>query len=125
KYLHSLCYSRRQFTSTLNSVKIGDRYASPSQRRGKNVRGGYRVLNCQIDAHATDWRHCVSGIADAKEPAAIPLAQTVDFDRQQLDLIPALQFIHTVTQERHNRYNVLPESCECCLFDPIELTLTN
>ena len=114
-----------QFTPTLNSLKIGDGNASPSQRHGKNVGGSYRILNCQIDAHATDGRHCMSRISDAKEPRTIPLVQTVDFDRQQPDLIPALQFIYTVTQERHNGYNVLPESCKCRLFDAVELTLTN
>src|SRR4030095_6503199 len=109
----------------LNSRKIGDRKASSSQGPRKNVGSGYRVLNCQINAHTTDRRHGVSRIANAQESRAIPLAQTVNLDCQQPDLIPALQFSYTVAQERHNRYNVGSESFESFSLDPVEFTLTN
>src|SRR5439155_26349991 len=98
EYLYSLSDSRRQFAATLNPLKIGDGNGRSSQGCGKNIRGGYGVLNRQIDSHAADRRHRVSRVADTQEPWAIPRAQTVDPYRQQLDVIPTLHFIHAITQ---------------------------
>src|SRR5665213_1003516 len=39
------------------------------------------------------------GIANAKQARTVPLPQAVDLHRQQLDLLPILQFLHAIAQK--------------------------
>jgi hypothetical protein len=64
--LHSLCQSRGQFAPLLNQLKIpAARRQVARQNRTENVGGSNRILDCQIDADASNWRHCMRRIAYA------------------------------------------------------------
>jgi hypothetical protein len=75
-HLQELSDHGRKFTTALDSGQHGFGHAAFTQRVGKQIRGGDRVLNGEIDADAADRRHSVRGIADAQESRPVPLAQT-------------------------------------------------
>src|SRR5665213_996303 len=45
------------------------------------------------------------GIANAEQAGPVPLPQAVDLHRQQLDLLPILQFLHAIAEERSDLEN--------------------
>jgi hypothetical protein len=63
--LKSLDYSRGKFAASLDFTKPFVGHPAMQQGLRKNVRGGNRVLNGEIDTDATDWRHRMSRISDA------------------------------------------------------------
>ena len=54
----------------------------------ENAGGGYGVLDGEVDADASDWRHGVCGVADAEETGEVPAFEAVDLDGEELDLAP-------------------------------------
>ena len=61
--------------------------ARPKRLRQKTGRGD-GVGDGQVDADTADRRHGVCGIADAEQPVAVPPAQAVKTDVEDLDVIP-------------------------------------
>ena len=45
------------------------------------------------------------GVADTQQAGTVPLPQTIDLHRQQLDLLPILQFLHAIAEERSDLQN--------------------
>ena len=54
----------------------------------------------RLMADTADRRHGMSGIADAQQPGPIPLAQAIDANRQQLDIIPIAELTDAVARKR-------------------------
>src|SRR5262249_53420363 len=54
----------------------------------------------EIDADPADRRHRMRGIADAQQSVAIPLAQMVDFHRQQADVVPTFDLLKPSAKKR-------------------------
>ena len=65
EYLHTLRHSRGQFAPPFDTLKMAEGHGASGERLGEDVRGGYGILDCQIDSDAPDWRHRMGGVANA------------------------------------------------------------
>jgi len=63
--LKPLGHARRKFPALLNLTEPPLADCAGEQRLRQNVRGGNSVLNGEVDADTSYWRHRVSGVADA------------------------------------------------------------
>src|ERR1700740_1934139 len=88
--LESLSDARAELGAARDGAKmlLGD--GTFHKRRGEFVRCGDRVLNGEIDAHATDRRHRMRGISDAQKPGARPALQSIHRDGKQLNVVPVV-----------------------------------
>src|SRR5262249_56111505 len=68
---------------------------------------------------AADRGHGVCRVADADEASPIPSLQAVDFHGQQFHLVPAVDFMQPVAQEREDVYHGAAEIIEPGLLDLI------
>src|SRR5258708_3819347 len=64
------------------------------------------------------------GVADAEQPRKTPAPQTVDLDRQEGDLIPRLDLVHSgltirgrYAEERNKCSQIMPEGLQSGGFD--------
>ncbi len=66
---------------------------------GEDVGCGYSVLDGEVDAEAAYGRHRVGGVADAEQSGEVPALETVDLDREQIELIPGSDLGDAVGEE--------------------------
>jgi hypothetical protein len=81
-------------------MKVGLLDFSGAKFLRQQVRGRDGVLNRKIDSHAANGGHRMRGIANAKEAVPMPFPKAIDFDGEELDIVPAGDFVHTRAQER-------------------------
>ena len=98
EHLDLLRDARRELAPALNQGERGIDGLTCTQIRSENAGSGDGVLNGEIDANASGWRHGVGGIADAKQTGTVPLLEAVDLHGQQLDLIPIVQLLDSVAE---------------------------
>src|SRR5438477_557737 len=67
RHLQALGYSSRPFAARLNLRQVPLARGAAAKRGRKEVRGGDRILDGEVDADPAHRRHRVGGIADAKE----------------------------------------------------------
>src|SRR4051812_15222888 len=84
-------------------------YVASLESRADNIRGHHRILNCEIDAHATGWRHHVRGIADNQQASPKPAAHATGFNRQYRRLRPILEVGCPFSEPRHTLADCLPD----------------
>src|SRR5580658_1077902 len=98
--LQPLCCQGREVPPLLDSLKVLERGGPDMQLWAQDVRRRDRVLDGQIDADSTDWRHRVRCITNTDESRTRPLHKTINFHRQKTDLTPIAQFLDAIMQER-------------------------
>ena len=108
--LEKLRGARGELAALLNAGQRSLGYAALAQRIGQQVRGRDRILDCQIDADPAHWRHRVRCVTNAQQTRPMPLPQPIDLHRQQLDLIPILQFLDPLAEMRSDASYVLAKS---------------
>ena len=81
----------------------------------ENIRRSYRVLNCEIDADAADWRHGVRCVADTEQSGAIPFLQTIDDHGEQFNVVPTFQFVLAAAQKWLQTDNVIAKRMQTFL----------
>ncbi len=125
KDLHLLGHDRRELSSPLNQCQ--SRFGDPSfaKRISQQVSCGHRVLNREIDSYSASRRHGVCRVAYAQQSGPIPLSQTVNLDRQQLDLLPIFQFLNPIAEVRRDAQNDLAKQLQSVAFHFFERTFTN
>src|SRR5258708_33295550 len=64
-------------------------------------------------------------VSEAQEAAPPPLAQAVDGNRQQLDIVPIFQFVRAPAQERSNTRDVFAKCHQTFLTDFFQASLLN
>src|SRR5258708_31659913 len=64
-------------------------------------------------------------VSEAQEAAPPPLAQAVDGNRQQLDIVPIFQFVRAPAQERSNTRDVFAKCPQTFLTDFFHASLLN
>jgi len=121
--LNRLSHARGKFAACLNFLEVGIGGGSGGQNGNENVRGGDGVLNSEIDANAADGRHGVRGIADAEKAAAGPVAQAIDGDGEELDVVPIFQFDGAALQNGGDRFEVVAKGGQAIFLDGCESTL--
>ena len=90
-HLQRLRPFRRRHSSHLHDFERSIDQRIFTKAIGANIRGRDGILNRQIDADATDRRHRVRRIADAKQTRAPPFPQSIDAHRKQAHVIPVAQ----------------------------------
>ena len=85
-----------EFAAVLDSSEgeLGDDAGGKDGR--EDARGGYGVLNGEVDADAADGGHGVGGVADAEEAGEVPAGEAVDLDGEKLDLVPVGELVYAV-----------------------------
>ena len=66
-----------------------------------------------------------AAVTDAEEPRSIPDPKAIDTHREQLDVIPGLQFIDPVAQERSDLDDFLAKGCEAPSSNRVVSALAN
>src|SRR4029077_9548786 len=84
--LHSLNKAGWPFATRLHLAQIVHGNRTGSQFFAEQIGSRDGILNGEIDAHAACRGHRMSRIAYAKQSFAVPIAQTIDLNRQQFDL---------------------------------------
>src|SRR5712664_3935625 len=97
--LHPLCRAGGELAAPLHAGEFVVIRRSRAQWSGKNIGGGDRILNRQIDAHAANRRHRMGRVADAKQSWAPPTLEAIHYHREQLNLLPIGDLFHTVAQK--------------------------
>src|SRR5260370_1109124 len=97
--LHPLCRAGGEFAAPLRGGEVVVMCGWGGQWSGKNIGGGDRILNRQIDAHAANRRHRMGRVADAKQSWAPPTLEAIHYHREQLNLLPIGDLFHTVAQK--------------------------
>lgn len=120
KRLNSLRDARGEFTATLDSREIVLAEIAAQQRFGEDVGGGDRILNGEIDSDSAGGRHGMGSVADAEQSRSMPSAKAVDLDREQLDLIPAGDFVHAIAKIGGDFADALAEGRKSCLLGLLE-----
>src|ERR1700742_4437853 len=92
--LDELSYAGRKLAPRLHTGQTPLGQPPLAQRSGQNISRGDRILNREVDAHATRRRHRVRRVSDTQETRRVPLPQTVDLYRPQFDLIPISQVLN-------------------------------
>src|SRR5450631_2376716 len=64
-------------------------------------------------------------VADADEPRLVPLPQAIDRNREQLDVIPAFEFVDAVAQVRRRLGHAIAERRQAALLHRVDATLWN
>ena len=72
KNLKSLRGPSREIPPLLDGMKLAFGGDSLQQNWAEYVRGGHRVLNCEIDSNPSDGRHGVCRIADTEQSGPRP-----------------------------------------------------
>src|SRR3546814_1253720 len=67
------------------------------ERRGKDVRGGDRILHRKVDADAAHRRHRMRGIADREQAGARPAGEPVERDRRSEEHTSELQSLMRIS----------------------------
>src|SRR5262249_59606886 len=83
----------------IRQIALADR--TVAQRVNEPIGRRHGVLDGEINPDATYRRHRVRRVTDAQEPRPVPSPQPVDFDGQELDVIPAGNLADAVAQVRH------------------------
>ena len=65
------------------------------------------------------------GISNAEQPRAMPLFQSVQLHREQLDLLPIVQFVNTIREIWGNARNHLAERFHSSGLDLFKRILTD
>src|SRR5260221_14765462 len=65
------------------------------------------------------------GVSKAQKAAPPPLAQAVDGNRQQLDIVPIFQLAHAPAQERSNTRDVFAKCHQTFLTNFFQTSLLN
>lgn len=86
--LESLSVANGGFAVVLDSFKIMHGGGAGDEGFGEYVGGCDRVLKRDIDADAADGRHGVGCVSYAQQAGSAPLAETVDLNGEELDLVP-------------------------------------
>lgn len=110
--LHLLREVSGAFAPILHGLKIFVGDAIGAQLFRKQIGGRHGVLDGEIDTYATDRRHRMGGIANAEKPLAIPLLQVIDFYGEQLHIVPILDLVDPVADERRALNDLVAESFE-------------
>src|SRR5580704_12898518 len=118
--LDTLRYARGKFAARLDFLEVGIGRGAAGQCGNKDICGGDRVLNGEIDTDAADGGHSVGGIADAEKAAAGPVAQAVDGDGQQLDVAPVFQLGGAPLQKGCDGFEIVTKSEQALFLDGFE-----
>src|SRR5262245_19390559 len=103
--LNGLRNARRKLASSLYRGECCFGRLSTLQIFRKHVCRGHSILDRQIDADSSSWRHRVGRIPDAQETRPIPTPEPVYFDGEDLDLFPIAQFINASIEIRRDLQN--------------------
>ena len=98
EHLDLLRDARRELAPALNQGEREIDGLTCTQIRSDNAGSGDGVLNGEIDANASGWRHGVGGIADAQEAWTMPPLEAINLYGQQLDLSPIRQLFDPITE---------------------------
>lgn len=73
-----------------------------TQRFRQDVGGCNGILQRDVDSDASNRRHGVRGVANTEQSWRRPLRKPVDLYGEQLDLVPGIDLIDPISQERHD-----------------------
>jgi hypothetical protein len=93
KYLDRLSHACRPLAPLLHGREVMRGDGPSAKRLREDVGGCDRVLDSKINADTADGGHGVRGVAEAQQTGAVPAGQSVDRDREQLDVVPAILLV--------------------------------
>ena len=64
-------------------------------------------------------------VSNAEEPGPVPLAQPIDLNRQQLDVVPIAELADTIFQERIHLHDVGAKSVDATTPNLVESSFRN
>src|ERR1700678_4013046 len=79
--LQPLRHSSGKLSPLLHAGQQRFRDPSLPKRIGQQIRCRHRVLNREVDADSSSWRHGMGGIPDTQQTWLMPLPQAVKLDR--------------------------------------------
>src|SRR5579883_2415961 len=91
-----------------------------AQRLRKNIRSRHCILDRKVDTNSAGWRHSMRRISDAKQAGFVPLAQTINLDREQFYLVPVFDLLHAVAEKRSNLQQRISKSGNSSVFHSIK-----
>jgi hypothetical protein len=117
--LYHLRNPHRKLTAALDLFEMPRTEGAFAHWSRQNISSRDSVLDGQIDPHTAHGRHGMGRVSNAQQAGAIPPPQPVDPHRQQLHIVPAVQFRHAITQESRELDNACAELFDrfCCKCD--------
>jgi hypothetical protein len=109
EYLQALRKTGWQFPPPLHGAKMIAADGPLPERGGENVGSRDGILHGKVDADAADRRHRVGGVTDAQQPGPIPLAQAIDANGQEFDIVPTAEFTDAIARKRHERRDLVAQ----------------
>jgi hypothetical protein len=95
--LKSLGCAGGKFSSALDRLKIMSARAAVRQLRRQNIGCGHCILDCEIDSHSADGRHCMRSVTNTEKPRTRPSHQPVHLYREKAYVVPVTEFVHAAT----------------------------
>ena len=96
-----------------------------TQGRGEDIGRCDGVLDSEVHADSSDGRHGMRGIANAEQAGEMPPREVIDLHGEQLDLVPAIEFLHALAKERNHAENVLMEGFQTFFLEHFERALSD
>src|SRR5438093_1282873 len=91
--LHGLRYPGWKPATPLHTAKLGERGSTRSQWTRQKIRGRDGVLDCEIEADASDRGHGVGRVADEEDAGRGPPSQPIHFHREEPYVVPTLDLV--------------------------------
>jgi hypothetical protein len=123
--LEGLGLADRAFAIVLDGAEIVDGQWVVTQRFGEDVGGGDGILKGDVNADASDGGHGMCGVADAEESGDTPVAEAVDLDGEELDLVPWIELGCAAFKEWDDSDETFVEGIEAAGLDIGEGTFGN